>query len=176
MNMLNKLIDLEKGIKNEKLRQSIKTDILNCIVCLKNYITLSPGVISPGKTENKIKEVRGYVKVWIKNTSLVEKINKTLTEFENRYLEILPNPPEEKDMTESISIPENQPTILPNYVRKLLSEVDPIRGDVSYLPIGPCSHYCIVYKISGNVTYVIPLTTTMGIFSGYEISKSRFYK
>ena len=174
--MLSKLVNLEKEIKNEKLRQSIKTDILNCIVCLKNYITFSPGVISPGKTEDKIKEIRGYIKVWIKNASLVDKIDKTITEFEYRYLEISPNPPEEKEVTELINIPDERPKTLPNYVRKLLNEVDPIKGDVSYLPIGPCSHYCIVYKISGDVTYVIPLTTTLDVFSGYEISKSRFYK
>lgn len=179
--MVNNLIEIEKEIKEEKLRHSIKTDILNCIVCLKNYITMSPGVISPGKVEKKIKDIRSFVKVWIKNPNLINKINSTLIEFENRFIEMIPEKLtenlEKQDTIDTIGTTEiSRPVALPNYTRKLLSDVDPIKGDVSYLPIGPCSHYCIVYKVCNDITYVIPLTTTKDIFTGYEISKSRFFK
>lgn len=180
--MISKILEIETGIKNEKLRQSIKTNILNCFVCIKNYITLSPGVISPGKVENKVKEIREYVKVWIKNTDLTKKIESVLGEFENRYIELIQEEDkiieEKQELINEVIGPVEieRPIALPNYTRKLLSEVDPIKGDVSYLPIGPCSHYCIVYKVVGDISYVIPLTTTLGIFAGYEISKSRFFK
>lgn len=174
--MVNKIQEIEQSIKNEKIRQLIKSKILNGLICLKKFITMSPGVISPGKIEDKISEIRSYVSIWIKNTELLKNIEITLKEFEERYIEmILPDEDNRVESSEEVILRE-QPKSLPNYARKLLNEVDPIKGDVSYLPIGPCSHYCIVYKVSGNVSYVIPLTTTEGIFSGYEISKSRFFR
>ena len=47
--------------------------------------------------------------------------------------------------------------------------------DVSYLPIGPINHYCIIAKIdkSNNSVFVIPITTDVKKFTGQMIEKSR---
>lgn len=179
--MLEKIQKIEHLIKNEKIRNSIRSKILNGFTYLKNFITLSPGILSPGKVEDKICEIKSYTTVWVKNEQLNKDISNLLLEYESRYLEMIPDKVDEekqelvKEIIGTTDIPTPAAT-LPNYVRKLLSEVDPIKGDVSYLPIGPCSHYCIVYKVLGDISYVIPLTTTPGVFTGYKISKSRFFK
>ena len=70
----------------------------------------------------------------------------------------------------------NNTSPTPNYTRKLFKDISIVKGDVTFLPIGPCCHYCIVYKVVDNIAYVIPITTTPDIFNGYSISKSRFWR
>lgn len=159
-----------------KVRHSIKVSILNDLIYLRNYITTSPGIISPAKVEDKIRELKSLLKVWITNSTILNEFNLLSNEYIDRYIEmknITVNP--EKDSSEEED-KKLYTAPIPNYTKKLLKNIAVIRGDVSYLPIGPCCHYCIVYKIVDNIAFVIPMTTTPDVFNGYQISKSRFWR
>ena len=163
-----------------KVKNSIKVEILNSIVYMKNYITTSPGIISPGKVEEKIKAVKSLLKVWVNDSKILSEFEELSKDYIDKYIYLIPemdkikiNKEEEEEVKDQLI---SEKSVIPNYTRKLFKGVNIIRGDVSYLPIGPCCHYCIVYKVVNNVAYVIPMTTTPDIFTGFQISKSRFWK
>lgn len=171
--MESRLLQLIDEIKSEKIKHSIKVDILNNLEYIKSFITSSPGLISPGKVEDKMKDVSGYLKVWIRNSEILEKAEELFKEIKVRYIDLVE---EEKPEENSTVVPVISYTI-PGYTKKLFKDVELKKGDISYLPIGPSSHYCIIYKILNDTCYLIPMTTTGGhLGEGYDIAKSRFFK
>lgn len=173
--LVNSINNLLSEVKKEKLRNTIKVEILNNLDYIKTFITSSPGLISPSIVSNKIKEIRQYLKVWIKNTNLVSELEKVFIEVENRYITLV------EDNDDSPLVNEKPieviPATIPSRTKKLFKDVELQRGDVSYLPVGPCCHYCIVYKIIDDTCLVIPITSSGGHLGfGYDIEKSRFFK
>ena len=188
MNLI--LEDMILSIKEErKLRNTYRVNILNDIYFIQKFLTSSPGVIGPGKVEEKINSIKKQLKSpWITqyNKSLCEKLGESIEkvekEFTERYLEMPKEEDTAVDVTDEV-IESNNPyssstvwEALPRRTVSLFKDVEIRKGDVSYLPVGPCCHYCIIYKIVGETVYVIPLTTTDGIFEGYKLEKSRFFK
>lgn len=45
------------------------------------------------------------------------------------------------------------------YIERLRPETIE-RGDVAFLPIGPILHYCIVFKVVGEISFVLSITTS----------------
>ena len=161
-----------------KIRHSIKVDILNSIVCMKNYITTSPGIISPGKVEEKIKVIESLLKVWVTDPKILSEFEELSKDYVSKYIELVPENMDKIEASKEEVGDQliSEKSVIPNHTRRLFKGVNIIKGDVSYLPIGPCCHYCITYKVVNNIAYVIPMTTTPDIFTGFQISKSRFWK
>ena len=174
--LANKIESLLLRYKEEKLRNTIKSDILNGLGFIKKFIESSPGVISPIKVSEKMKEVEGYLKVWIKKPDLVEETKSIFSEITNRYIDISETKEDKNVITSVLDKKPIKDSILPWHTKRLFSEVDIRRQDVAYLPIGPCNHYCLVYKVVGDKTYIIPITTDVDAFDGYSIEKSRFFR
>ena len=174
--MLDRINSLLLKYKEEKLKNTIKTNILNNLEFIKRFIESSPGVISPVKVSEKMKEVEGYLRVWIKKPDLIEETNSLFSEITNRYIDISETKEEKGLVTSVLGKKPVKDSIIPWHTKKLFSGVEIRRQDVAYLPIGPCNHYCLIYKIVGESTYIIPITTDTETFDGYLIEKSRFFK
>ena len=89
---------------------------------------------------------------------------------------------EEEIVTRSKELEEKIPAdlrekYLPMYIERLRPETIE-RGDVAFLPIGPILHYCIVFKVVGEISFVLSITTSGEAkgFVGYQLERSRFFK
>lgn len=179
--MLTYKIDiLSLKFKDEKLRNTIKTNILNGLIFIKKFLESSPGIISPSKVCEKINQIKEYLGVWVKNKDLIDSTNDIFKEIIDKYINLVDEEDTEKPKEQSIEINKlsEKPVkdYVPWYTKKLFNGIEVKRQDVAYLPIGPCHHYCIVYKVLGDKTYIIPITTNIDAFDGYVIEKSRFFK
>ena len=180
--MVNRIDKFSDKFKNGsiKIRHSIKVTILNALVYMKNFITSSPGVISSSKVEERIDEVYSLLKVWVTDSKILSEFKEIATDYVDKYIELKDYKEdmlkEEKTAEEGDKKVINNTSPTPNYTKKLFKDISIVKGDVTFLPIGPCCHYCIVYKVVDNIAYVIPITTTPDIFNGYSISKSRFWR
>ena len=180
--MIKELTELHSKIKELKGKNSIKVNILNSIDYLIKFIETSPGIIGTSKIEDKIAIIRSnIVSPWLSlEKGLIDEVRELLDRYTDKYINLIPVEEEEckiEDTKSELSLFPEQVTVqMPHRLKRLFIDVVPMKGDVSYLPIGPIHHYCIVYKVVGDVSYVIPLTTTTGIFEGYTLEKSRFFK
>ena len=164
-------------IKGEKIKNTIKTEIINNLDYVKLFITSSPGLISPSIVGDKINTTRQYLKVWVKGNNIYSTCDTIFSEIESRFINLQDT--EEDKEEDSVKIPEDYTSYtIPSRTKKLFSkDMEIRRGDVSYLPVGPCRHYCIVYKIIDDTCLVLPITTSGGYLGfGYDIEKSRFFK
>lgn len=178
---MEKRIDrLIKSFSEEKLKNTIKVDILNDLRYIGKFITSSPGIISPAKVSEKMKSVEGYLSVWVRNKELTEEVKSLFQEITDRYINLVESEEEKTTILPETVIEAKKSSvkssIIPWSTKRLYNDVEIKKYDVSYLPVGPCNHYCLVYKVVGDKTYVIPLTTNTEVFNGYMIEKSRFFK
>ncbi len=185
---IRKTLNDLKNIKSE-----IKKRILENLDEVIRFLIVGPGVVSPEMTRTRCNRVVDLLKVWYKSSDSSSMIEKIL-EVKKKYVVVcIPTdtpeqPPEErevcslekevinksKELEDKIS-PELREKYLPLYIERLRpSKIE--KGDVAFLPIGPILHYCIVFKVVDDVSFVISLTTDPESFVGYKIEKSRFFK
>lgn len=189
--MIDKLEEYIHKIRESKtLKNKYRTSILTDLDVVLRFLKTSPGIISPAKVDEKIELITVTLKnPWcqVLDSSLITDLTKLLANIRKDYIllegeeRVVAECPTERDK-DILSLPEedllDKGTVisaLPKRILRLL-DVDIQKGDVSLLPIGPCQHYCLVYKIIDDITYVIPITSTPGVFVGYPITKSRFFK
>lgn len=189
--MIDKLEKYIYKIRESKtLKNKYRTSILTDLDVVLRFLKTSPGIISPAKVDEKIELITVTLKnPWchVLGSDLITDLTKLLANIRKDYISldgeerVVAESPIERDK-EILSLPEEDLldkgaviSALPKRLLRLL-DVDIQKGDVSLLPIGPCQHYCLVYKIIDDITYVIPITSTPGVFVGYPITKSRFFK
>lgn len=167
---IKELLDILKS-KN-KIKNTIKCTMFNNLIYLERYIQHGPGIVSPAKVEEKLDSTIELSTIWIKDSEFNSLLNSVSERIKNNNLV------EEKvalDNEENAVIIEEPPSI-PRYIERLRPK-EIVKLDVAYLPIGPVNHYCLVYKVIGEVSFVIPFTTSgVDQFVGYDITKSRFWK
>ena len=189
--MIDKLEEYIHKIRESKtLKNKYRTSILTDLDVVLRFLKTSPGIISPAKVDEKIELIVVTLKnPWcnVLGSSLITDLTKLLVDIRKNYIllegeeRVVAVCPTERDK-DLLSLPEedllDKGTVISALPKRLLRllNVDIQKGDVSLLPIGPCQHYCLVYKIVDDITYVIPITSTPGVFVGYPITKSRFFK
>ena len=185
MEMIDQIEKYISEIKNISLRSSIKTRILTDLDFILRFLKTSPGIISPVKAEDKIYSVITNLKnPWCSKSihpKTIESLESVLQDIKKSYIQFEEKSDKKTDDTllDPVADVIDSGTVidtLPRRLSRLLVGVEIKKGDVALLPVGPCNHYCIVYKILGDITYVVPMTTTPGVFTGYPLEKSRFFR
>lgn len=186
---ISELGDIRKDINTQKnIKNEIKKKLLENLDEIIRFLVVGPGVVSPETTRTRCNRVIDLVKVWYKSPesgSIMEKI----LEVKKKYVVVSIPESEEKEfsdlerevMTKTKELedkisPELREKYLPLYIERLRpNSIE--RGDVAFLPIGPILHYCIVFKVIGDISFVVSITTnTTEDFIGYKLEKSRFFK
>ena len=162
---IKQLLDILK--LKTKIKNSIKCTMFNNLIYLERFVQHGPGITSPIKAEEKLDEIVELASVWIKDSEFTTLLNNVSLKLKDYSVDKKTST--EESITEELSI-------IPKYIERLRPK-EIVKYDVSYLPIGPVNHYCLVYKVIGEVSFVIPFTTSgVDQFVGYDITKSRFWK
>lgn len=194
---IKKLLLCKKIVEDSKfIRNSIKRDITTSFNVIANFIKAGPGVVSIKIASDTINHASQLIGSWVTEKEGKKEILTVLDEIKEQYYISSVRKEEMKREEKFISDREKESKELdkeniklfggdtrkedipfddPTYIRALRPSII-MKGDVSYLPIGPVQHYCLVYKVIGDVTYVIPITSNKADFEGKELSKSRFLK
>lgn len=175
-----------------KLKNGIKKSIIGDLIEVLRYIKNGPGVVSSEKVSKCLGEVKSLLSVWVKDTSvlknwyeeidyikdsilpesneLTKAIKNEKKEAEKEFLEkreYLLTSEEVLDKPIGMDMPRRYRILFPESLEKL---------DVVYVPIGVIPHYCIVYKVVGDITYVVSMTSNKNKeYTGHLIEKSRFW-
>lgn len=184
--------DIRKSISDYKnIKNSIKKVITEGLDEIIRFLTVGPGVVSPEATRTRCNKIVDLIKIWYKNPEdrdCVERIldvkrkfiTPSLTAGESEEKSISQR--KEEIVTRSKELEEKIPAdlrekYLPMYIERLRPETIE-RGDVAFLPIGPILHYCIVFKVVGEISFVLSITTSGEAkgFVGYQLKRSRFFK
>lgn len=184
MEIIDQLEKCINEIKSLSLRNSIKARILTDLDFILRFLKTSPGIISPVKAEDKIYSVIANLKnPWCSksiDSSIIKTTEGILQDIKKSYIQLEEKPKKLDevllDPVADVVDPVTVIDTLPRRLSRLLVGVEIKKGDVALLPVGPCNHYCIIYKILGDITYVVPMTTTPGVFTGYSLEKSRFFR
>lgn len=169
---VNYLLELLRD--KTKLKNSIKCTIVNHLMYIDKFIQTGPGVISPAKVEEKLGIILDLSNIWVKDSEFNEIFMNIKNTLMSEYL--YPSISNKESIPETLEDEVHVPELNPRYIERLRPK-NVERLDVSYLPIGPVSHYCLVYKVVGDVSFVIPFTTSgSDQFIGYDIEKSRFWR
>lgn len=183
--------------KNRFIRSNTRKSMFSGLNYLSKFLTSlssDDSTVSYSKTMNHIEELRELIGTWCRKDTKAFDI---LDEIEILYrdvVDILGEVIEKDDPKEEVSEigeekkkeeEEDLVVIPPAAVLKSMpvyfTRLKPKsleKYDVSYLPIGPINHYCIIAKIdkSNNSVFVIPITTDVKKFTGQMIEKSRFFQ
>lgn len=189
---VTELGDIRKSINNYKsIKNSIKKTITEGLDEMIRFLMVGPGVVSPEATRTRCNKVMDLIKIWYKkpeDRDCIEKIldikrkfiTPSLTAGDSEEKSISQR--EEEIVTRSKELEEKIPAdlrekYLPMYIERLRPETIE-RGDVAFLPIGPILHYCIVFKVVGEISFVLSITTSGEAkgFVGYQLERSRFFK
>lgn len=190
---ITELGDIRRSVNNYKnIKNSIKKSITEGLDEIIRFLMVGPGIVSPEATRTRCNKIVDLIKVWYKNPESRECIEKildikrkfispTLTAEESEEKSSISHR-EEEIVTRSKELEDKIPAdlrekYLPMYIERLRPETVE-RGDVAFLPIGPILHYCIVFKVVGDISFVLSITTSGEAkgFIGYQLEKSRFFK
>lgn len=191
---VRKILSDFKNVRNE-----IKKRTLENLDEIIRFLTVGPGVVSPELTRTRCNKVVDLIKIWFKSHpnqgSMMEKVLDVKRKYVTTLIPDLSTTPssplieeedseisdierevinKSKELGSKIS-PELREKFLPLYIERLRPDTIE-RGDVAFLPIGPILHYCIVFKVVGDTSFVISITTNSEDFVGYKLEKSRFFK
>lgn len=177
------------------IKNNIKKELVESLEFISRFLLVGPGVTSPVVVKQKINRTGQLTKAWIRDVDLAKGILETIgmvkikflepSETDDEATEIVKAEKVAQEVAEIRDIPKKDRDMeaeLKDYVNKVPKYVERLRPekleklDISYLPIGPVPHYCMVYKILSDVTYVIPITSHGDMFQGCPIEKSRFLK
>lgn len=184
---ITELGNIRKSVNDYKsIKNSIKKTITEGLDEMIRFLMVGPGVVSPEATRTRCNKVVDLVKIWYRDRDCVEKILDIKRRFISPALPADEEKPitqrEEEVVTKSKELEEKIPAdlrekYLPMYIERLRPETVE-RGDVAFLPIGPILHYCIVFKVVGEISFVLSITTSGEAkgFVGYQLEKSRFFK
>lgn len=192
-------------VENFKIpKNSIKSTLISNLETISKYLNSGYSLISSEVLKNDIKSIKNIIKAWIRNPELIKEIETFLTNFEEFNLSVEKEPlkqylieeiRENKElMTENKLVSEKIEEELDDFKDKNLKIADYLTSkssfrykdlkperleklDVCYLPIGVIPHYCLVYKVLGDICYVMSITTNSDSkYVGYDIKDSRFFK
>lgn len=180
--------------KNRFIRSNTRKSMFSGLNYLSKFLTSldNDSTVSYSKTMNYIEELRELIGTWCRKDTKafdildeIEVLYKGVVDILGEVIEkdepkeeVTEIEEEKKEEEDSVIIPpaavlKSMPTYFTRLKPKSLEKYD-----VSYLPIGPINHYCIIAKIdkSNNSVFVIPITTDVKKFTGQMIEKSRFFQ
>lgn len=174
-----------------KLKNGIKKSISEKLITVLRYIKHGPGIVNQDIASRSLGDVKKYLGVWVKDTEVVgdwcEEINLIKQELFPPKNELLSDVLEEK-LEEEKKILEkrdiaieskeviDKPVVEMERRYRVLFPESLEKLDVVYVPIGVIPHYCIVYKVVGDITYVLSMTSNKNKeYTGHLIEKSRFW-
>lgn len=156
-----------------------KKDFLEKITSVLDYLKKGAGIHSPLQAKKDCTYLLGLSKIWLRSKG--ESFNTLIEDIKNSDLlikTVQETPKPKKRLTPNLGMaPEKKtPSINSFDLSKFRLKPDVVeKGDVVRLPVGPIDHFCLVCRVVGDKTYVIPITSQTS-FKGLKVEKSRFFR